>query len=73
MLDGFDEVKVCTGYRSTAAVAGLPRPLRGARRVEPVYETLPGWGVGLGDVREPAGLPPGARKLIELIEREVVR
>ena len=22
-------------------------------RVEPVYETLPGWGTGLGDVREP--------------------
>jgi adenylosuccinate synthase len=39
--------------------------------VEPDYETLPGWGVGLGEVREAAGLPAGARQLIQLIEEQV--
>ena len=54
VLDGFETIKVCTGYRLDG------RPLRGypdrsdvLARVEPVYETLPGWGTGLGGVREP--------------------
>ena len=60
VLDGFEEFKVCTGYR----IDGLPLPAYPDRvdvlaAVEPVYETLPGWGVELGDVREPAGLPAG--------------
>ena len=40
-------------------------------QIEPVYRTLPGWGTGLGDVREPADLPAPARALIELVEHEV--
>ncbi len=72
VLDGFEDFKVCTGYR----IDGLPLPAYPDRvdvlaAVEPVYEMLPGWGVELGDVREPAGLPAGARQLIELIEKQV--
>ena len=33
-------------------------------RVEPVYETLPGWRVGLGHARESDELPAEARDLI---------
>ena len=72
VLDGFETIKVCTEYR----VDG--RPLRSypdrsdvLARVEPVYETLQGWGTGLGDMREPGQLPAAARALLELIEREV--
>jgi adenylosuccinate synthase len=36
-----------------------------------VYETLRGWGTGLGGVREAGQLPAAARALIELVEREV--
>jgi len=32
---------------------------------------LPGWGTGLGEVREPGDLPPAAQAMIELVEREV--
>ena len=39
--------------------------------VEPVYVTLPGWHSDVGDVREPAGLPAGARDLLQLVEDEV--
>ena len=72
VLDGFDTVKVCTGYRSEGlALSAYPDRVDVLSCVEPVYETLPGWGIGLGDVREPAGLPAGARQLIELIEQQV--
>jgi adenylosuccinate synthase len=72
VLDGFAEVKVCIGYRVGGDVLpAYPDRVDVLASVEPVYETLPGWGVGLGDVREPAGLPAGARQLIELIEEQV--
>jgi adenylosuccinate synthase len=72
VLDGFDAVKVCTAYRLDGeTLPAYPDRVDVLGAVEPVYETLPGWGIGLGDVREPAGLPPGARQLIELIETQV--
>ena len=72
VLDGFDAIKVCTGYRvDGTSLPAYPDRVDVLARVEPVYETLPGWGIGLGDVREPAGLPASARQLIELIESQV--
>jgi adenylosuccinate synthase len=72
VLDGFDEVKVCTGYRVDGrSLPAYPDRVDVLASVEPDYEILRGWGVGLGGVREPAGLPPGARELIELIEQQV--
>lgn len=72
VLDDFETVRVCTGYRLDGrSVAAYPDRADVLARVEPVYETLPGWGTGLGDVREPADLPTGAKGLIELVERHV--
>ena len=63
---------MCTDYRVDGrTLAALPRPVDVLARVEPVYEGSPGWGTDLGDVREPGDLPPAARALIELVEREV--
>ena len=72
VLDGFDTVKVCTDYRVDGSrVAGYPDRADVLARVEPVYATLPGWGVELGAAREVDDLPPAAAALIELVEREV--
>ena len=72
VLDQFETVKVCTEYRIDGrTVAAYPDRTDRLAQVEPTYETLPGWGTGLGEVREPADLPPGARGLIELVERHV--
>jgi adenylosuccinate synthase len=72
VLDGFETVKVCTGYRVDGAlVSGYPDRSEVLAQVEPVYETLPGWRVGLGQARESAALPSEARDLMRLIEREV--
>ena len=72
VLDGFESVKVCTGYRLDGAqVTGYPDRSDVLAHVEPVYETLLGWRVGLGHARESDELPAEARDLIELVEREV--
>ena len=72
VLDGFDEIKVCTAYRLDGApVTGYPDRSDLLARVEPVYETLPGWNTDLGAVREADDLPSSAAALIELVEREV--
>jgi adenylosuccinate synthase len=72
VLDGFETVRVCTGYRLEGALlTGYPDRSDVLARVEPVYETLPGWQVGLGRARESEALPPEARAVMELIEREV--
>jgi adenylosuccinate synthase len=72
VLDEFDSVKVCTDYRLDGrSLTSYPDRADLLARVEPVYETLPGWGEGLRDIREAARLPDGARQLIELVERHV--
>ena len=44
ILDGFDEIKVCVGYRLDGReIDYLPAGERAQARVEPVYETIDGW------------------------------
>ncbi len=71
MLDGFETVKVCTGYRLDGAeLTHYPDRSDLVARVEPIYCALPGWGTTLSGARTPADLPPAARDLIDLVERE---
>src|ERR1700728_4218078 len=44
ILDGFDEIKVCTGYQLDGKVIDyLPASEHAQARVEPIYETIGGW------------------------------
>ena len=72
VLDGLDEVKICTGYRLDGELLETP-PLLMDRygECEPVYECMPGW-------REPTSgktafeeLPREARDFLRRIEEEV--
>jgi adenylosuccinate synthase len=72
VLDDFESVKVCTDYLIDGrTLSSYPDRADLLARVEPVYETLTGWGEGLREIREAADLPAGARRLIELVERHV--
>jgi adenylosuccinate synthase len=72
ILDGFDSIKICTGYRLDGElIAGFPDRSDLVAEVEPVYEVLPGWGSVLSDKREPGELPTEARRFLEIVEREV--
>jgi adenylosuccinate synthase len=69
VLDGFDAIRVCTGYKlDGGALDYLPAETGKQHRVEPVYETLDGWGESTRGARRWADLPATAIKYIVRIE-----
>ena len=72
VLDGFDTVKVCVGYRVNGQhLSGYPDRVGLLGQVEPEYVELPGWGRELGSIRQPSELPVAAKAFVGLIEAEV--
>ena len=76
VLDGFESLKVCTGYRLDGeAIDHLPAGEGAQARAEPVYETLEGWSESTEGARSWAELPAQCVKYIrrveELIEKPV--
>ncbi|MBQ9274554.1 MAG: adenylosuccinate synthase [Succinivibrio sp.] len=70
VLDGLDEVKICTGYRhADGTVTQLP-PLAAVEYegIEPVYETMPGWKCSTFGITKWEELPEKARRYIERLE-----
>ena len=76
VLDGFDTIKICTGYRLNGKVYYyLPAHAAEQAAVEPIYEEMPGWQETTAGARSWADLPAQAIKYItrvqELIETPV--
>ncbi|HET8727474.1 MAG TPA: adenylosuccinate synthase [Alphaproteobacteria bacterium] len=72
VLDGFGELKVCTGYRYRGEIIRhLPSSQKAQGEVEPVYETLEGWSESTKGARTYAELPATAIKYIRRIEELV--
>jgi adenylosuccinate synthase len=69
VLDGFDALKVCVGYRLDGeTVDYLPAATGDQRRAEPVYEALEGWQETTHGARSWADLPATAIKYVRRIE-----
>ena len=69
VLDGLDEIKVCTGYLLDGELIDYLPASQGAQaRVEPVYETLEGWKDTTAGARSWADLPAQAVKYVRHIE-----
>jgi len=69
ILDGFDEIKVCTHYRLDGEIIDrLPASQAAQARVEPIYETIEGWQGTTGKARSWADLPAQAIKYVRRIE-----
>jgi adenylosuccinate synthase len=69
ILDGFAEIKVCTGYRLDGELLEhLPAGQSDQARVEPVYETIEGWEGSTAGARSWADLPAQAIKYVRRIE-----
>lgn len=69
VLDGFDEIKICTGYKLGDKVLDyLPAGVKDQQAVEPIYETLDGWKKTTKGVRSSKDLPAKAIKYIRRIE-----
>jgi adenylosuccinate synthase len=69
VLDGVEELKVCTGYRIDGHLSDiLPVGAEELSRCEPVYETLPGWKDTTFGVKALDALPANARRYLKRIE-----
>ena len=69
VLDGLEEIKVCTGYRIDGQVVShLPASQGQQARVEPIYETLEGWKEPTVGARTWNDLPAQAIKYVRHIE-----
>ena len=69
ILDGFPEIKVCVAYRLDGEILDyLPASQAAQARVEPIYETMPGWSGTTQGARSWADLPAQAIKYVRWIE-----
>ncbi len=69
VLDGFDTLKVCTGYKLNGSVlAHPPSSASDFSGCEPVYEELPGWKGSTRDARKFEDLPAEARGYVKRLE-----
>jgi adenylosuccinate synthase len=68
VLSGFDELKVCVAYRYDGKeTQRFPSEAQTLERVDPVYETLPGWDEDITGVRHFAELPAAAQDYLAFI------
>ncbi len=69
VLDGFEEIPVCTAYRLDGESCDeMPAEVEDLGRVEPVYEVLPGWNRSTGSARRLEDLPREARAYLDRLE-----
>ena len=69
VLDGIDEVRLCTSYRIDGKVEELlPLGAEEAARCEPVYETLSGWKESTVGIDAYDRLPARARAYLERLQ-----
>ncbi len=69
VLDGFDEIKICTGYMlDREPINWLPADAAAQARIEPVFETLQGWHETSFGARSWADLPANAVRYVRYIE-----
>jgi len=66
VLSGFDELKVCTGYKDDKFATG-----RSMDDLIPVYETFPGWNEDIRGETEWKNLPEAARQYVLAVEKIV--
>jgi adenylosuccinate synthase len=66
VLSQLAELKVCVAYELDGRrIVDFPSHVDDLRRVQPVYETLPGWQKEISDVRRIQDLPAGARAYLD--------
>ena len=69
VLDGFDKVKICTGYRIDGRIFDhLPSHAASQARAEPIYEEMDGWSETTAGARSWADLPANAIKYVQRIQ-----
>ena len=74
VLSQLPEVSICVAYELDGErVDYFPSQLDALRRVQPIYETLPGWQVDITSVRAVDDLPANARRYLDRLSELVGR
>ncbi|MFL2655888.1 MAG: adenylosuccinate synthase [Alphaproteobacteria bacterium] len=69
VLDGFEELKICTGYRlDNKTINFFPSGILEQNKIEPVYEVMEGWSESTVGARSWVDLPAKAIKYVRRIE-----
>jgi len=69
VLDTFPEIPVGVGYKLDGElIDSMPADVESIGRVQPVYESAPGWQKRLTEVRRLADLPPAARAYVDRLQ-----
>ena len=69
VLDDFDEIKLCTGYRYQGKMLDFfPTNQVVLEGIEPVYETMTGWKTSIRNTRSFGDLPEAAKNYVYRIE-----
>jgi adenylosuccinate synthase len=70
VLDGLDEIKICTGYRLGDKVLDLlPIGADDVAGCQPIYETMPGWKDSTVRVKRWQDLPANAQAYLNRLEQ----
>jgi adenylosuccinate synthase len=66
VMDSFESIQICTSYKIDGeTVAHFPSQLSRLERVEPVYETMPGWKSSTEGITTWDALPQNARNYLQ--------
>jgi adenylosuccinate synthase len=69
VLDGFKELKICTGYRYQGKLyKEMPADLQVLAGCEPVYERWKGWTTDTTGLKSYRALPPAAKRYLARVE-----
>jgi adenylosuccinate synthase len=64
VLDQFERIPVCVGYRD---MNEMPATFRALEAAEPVYETMPGWNSPTRGLTQQRDLPPRAKDYLKFL------
>lgn len=71
VLDRLPDIKVCVGYANGGdGVADMPATNALLAKIQPVYETLPGWQTSTAGVTRYEDLPRAAKAYVDFLERQ---
>ncbi|MBK1688627.1 adenylosuccinate synthase [Rubrivivax gelatinosus] len=69
VLDGLQEIKICTGYELDGRVVDvLPLDADEIEQCKPIYETMPGWSDTTAGLTNWEQLPAPARRYLERVQ-----
>lgn len=69
VLSGLNEVSICTHYVLDGEQHEMPLPAYDMERIEPFYETLPGWSEDISGCRSFDELPENAKAFVRRVEQ----